>query len=59
MPYLLILNDSHTVHMLTQVASTTPTDWYSEVVIVYARTFQSTLLGYQVTLMLCKPFSLY
>ena len=30
-------------------ASTAPTDWYSEVVIVYTCAFQSTLLGCQVT----------
>ena len=32
---------------------------YSEVVIVHAFAFQSTLLGCQFTSMLCKLFSLY
>ena len=41
--------DGHTVHMLTQWASTAPTDQYSEVVIVHTSAFQSTLLGCQVT----------
>ena len=36
-----------------------PTDQYSEVVIVHACAFQSTLLGCQVTLMPHKPFSSY
>ena len=35
------------------------TDQYSEVVLVHTCTFQSTLLGCQVTSMLCKLFSLY
>ena len=43
---------------LTMV-STRPTDQYSEVIIVHACAFQSTLLGCQVTFMLCKSFSLY
>ena len=35
--------------------STTPTDWYSEVVIVHTCAFQSALLSCQVTQMSCKP----
>ena len=35
------------------------TDMNSEVIIVHAWAFQSTLLGCQVTSMLCKPFSFY
>ena len=50
--------NGHTVHMLTQV-STAPTDQYSEVVTIHTCTFQSTLLGCQVTSMLHKLFSLY
>ena len=41
------------------MASTAPTDSYSEVGIVHVSTFQSTLLGCQVTSMSCKLFSLY
>ena len=47
--------DIHTIHMQS-TASTTPTDQYSEVVIVQACSFQSTLLGCQVASMSCKPF---
>ena len=45
--------ECHTEHSTCahSVASTTPTDSYSEVVIVHTCTFQSTLLGCQVTLM--------
>ena len=40
------------------MASTVPTDYYSETVIVHACIFQSTLLGCQVTSISSKPFSL-
>ena len=50
--------NSHTVHMLTQQHPPPPLT-PSEVIIVHTRAFQSTLLGRQVTLMLCKPFSSY
>ena len=46
----------HTVHMLTQ--QHLYTDQYSEVTTVHACAFQSTLLGRQVTSMVCKLFSL-
>ena len=51
--------DGHTVHMLTQQCLLPPTDYYSEVIIIHTCTFQSTLLGFQVTSMSCKLFSLY
>ena len=38
----------HSTHTHS-TASTAPTDWYSEVVIVHTCAFQSTLLGCQVT----------
>ena len=50
--------DSHTVQHSHSMSSTTPTDSYSEVVTVHTSVFQPTLLGCQVTLMSCKPFSL-
>ena len=50
--------DSHTVPMLTQWASTAPTDWYSEVVIVHVCTFQSTLLSCQVISMVSRKLFL-
>ena len=59
-PFLYSLSnfdcDGHTVHMLAELA---PTDWYSEIIIVYTCAFQSTLLGCQVTSVLRKPFCLY
>ena len=51
--------DGHTVHMLTQWCLTAPTDLYSEVLIIHTHTFQSTVLGCQVTLMSRKTFSLH
>ena len=49
--------DSHTVHELPEGHPLPPLT-SSEVVSVHARTFQSTLLGCQVTSMLHKQFSL-
>ena len=50
--------DGHTVHTLTQLASTSPTDEYSEVIIIQACAFHSTPLGWQVTLVAHKLFLL-
>ena len=47
----------HTVHMLTQW-HLPPLLTYSEVIIVHAWAFQSTLLGCQITSLLHKPFLL-
>ena len=47
---------SHSTHAHS-VVSTTPTDSYSEVILVHTCTFQSSLLGCQVTLMSHKLFS--
>ena len=49
----------HMVHMLTQCRLLSPLDYYSEIVIVHACTFQSTHLSCQVTSMSCKSFLLY
>ena len=38
----------HSTHAHS-MASTAPSDWYSEVIIVHICVFQSTLLGFQVT----------
>ena len=45
----VILNGTATHIHAHSMVSTAPTDYYSEVVIVHACTFQSTLLGCQVT----------
>ena len=51
--------DGHTVHMLTQWCLPPPLTNNSEIIIVHPRTFQSTLLGCQVTSMSHKPFLLF
>ena len=56
--YSLILNVTATQYTCSLNSSTTPTDYYSEVIIFHACVLQPTLLGCQVTLMLCKLFLL-
>ena len=52
------IRQPHSTHAHS-MASNTPTDEYNEVLIVHTCTFQSTLLGCQVTSMCHTPFSLY
>ena len=56
----VILNETATQCTCSFNGAYRPTDKYSEVVMVHTScAFQSTLLGYQVTSMSHKPFSLY
>ena len=55
----VILNATATQYTGSLNMSTAPTNKYSEVVVIHACAFQSSLLGCQMTSMSQKPFSLY